>query len=80
MDDPYLPAIAIGSVRLLGTLAGTILLRRAGKKILILTTSLVMAAAIAGLGVNLHFQEKLVRGLCTSKGYCTMVKHMRIQK
>ena len=60
VTDPYLPAISIGSVRLLGTIAGTIMLRRVGKRTLIVSTAAVMAVAIAVLGINIQFQEYFV--------------------
>ena len=56
----YVPAIALSGLRLVGSVAGAVLLRRgAGKRTLLLSTCAAMAAAVLSLGLFVQFRAEV---------------------
>lgn len=56
-SDPSTGSIIIGVVQVLMTFASAALVERAGRKMLLLFSSTVMALCLAVLGVYFHFKE-----------------------
>ena len=65
--NPYIPAIATGCIRLLGTLIGTALIKRYGRKPLMTISAILMGVFMASLAVTVYYKEKFYSDNCLEK-------------
>lgn len=55
--NPYLAAIIVGSIRLIGSLIGTILLKKFGRKPLMIVSALLMCVFMASLAICVYYKQ-----------------------
>ena len=60
-DNPYVPAIIIGLIRLIGTIFGTLLLKRFPRKVLMIGSAALMALTLGLLAATIYYKESLIK-------------------
>ena len=74
--NPYIPAILTGFIRLLGTLIGTALIKRYGRKPLMTISAILMGVFMASLAVTVFYKEKFYNENCLEmKPNATLPEH-----
>ena len=56
-NNSYIVAILVGFIRLVGTLIGTLLLQKVPRKILLITSGILMALSLSGLSLDLYISK-----------------------
>ena len=65
--NPYVPAIITGAIRLLGTVLGTALIKRFGRKPLMTLSALLMGFFMASLAVTVYLKEEFYHKHCIAR-------------
>ena len=65
--NPYVPAIITGAIRLLGTVLGTALIKRFGRKPLMTVSALLMGFFMASLAVTVFLKEDFYQKNCIAR-------------
>ena len=65
--NPYVPAIVTGAIRLLGTVLGTALIKRFGRKPLMTVSALLMGFFMASLAVTVFLKEEFYQKNCIAR-------------
>ena len=65
--NPYVPAIITGAIRLLGTVLGTALIKRFGRKPLMTISALLMGFFMASLAVTVFLKEEFYSKNCIAR-------------
>lgn len=58
-SNPYVAAILVGLIRLVGTLVGTILLKKYQRTFLMIMSSFLMAFALTALALTVYFKDSI---------------------
>ena len=76
LHNPYIPAIVTGFIRLLGTLIGTALIKRYGRKPLMTISAILMGVFMASLAVTVFYKDKFYDENCLqTKPNATLPDH-----
>lgn len=62
--NPYIPTIVTGLIRLIGTLIGTALIKRYGRKPLMTISAILMGVFMASLAVTVFYKERFYQENC----------------
>ena len=60
-SDPYVAAILTGLIRLIGSLFGTILLKKFPRKLLMMTSAFLMAFDLVALALTVYYKERIAK-------------------
>ena len=58
-SDPYIAAILVGLIRLIGSFFGTLLLKKFKRKVLMMSSALLMALMLAALAATVYYKDKI---------------------
>ena len=58
-SDPYIAAILVGLIRLIGSFFGTLLLKKFKRKVLMMSSALFMALMLAALAATVYYKDKI---------------------
>ena len=59
-SDPYVAAILVGLIRLIGAFFGTLLLKKFKRKVLMITSAILMAVMLGALAATVYYKDKIV--------------------
>ena len=59
-SDPYVAAILVGLIRLIGAFFGTLLLKKFKRKVLMVTSAFLMALMLGALATTVYYKDKIL--------------------
>ena len=66
-SDPYIAAILVGLIRLIGSFLGTLLLKKFKRKVLMMSSAILMALMLAALAATVYYKDKIQQQPSTSE-------------
>ena len=64
-SDPYVAAILVGLIRLIGAFFGTLLLKKFKRKVLMVTSAILMALMLGALATTVYYKDKILDEIST---------------
>ena len=58
-SDPYIAAILVGLIRLIGSFLGTLLLKKFKRKVLMMSSAILMALMLAALAATVYYKDQI---------------------
>ena len=66
-SDPYIAAILVGLIRLIGSFLGTLLLKKFKRKVLMMSSAILMALMLAALAATVYYKDQIQQQPSTSE-------------